>query len=79
MEKYKPDHVFHAAAHKHVPLMEYNPHEAIKNNVFGSKNMAEAAKAAGVKSFVMISTDKAVRPTNVGFDSWLLRYWSLIE
>jgi FlaA1/EpsC-like NDP-sugar epimerase len=65
MEKYKPDHVFHAAAHKHVPLMEYNPHEAIKNNVHGSKNMAEAAKAAGVKSFVMISTDKAVRPTNV--------------
>ena len=65
MEKYKPDHVFHAAAHKHVPLMEYNPHEAIKNNVYGSKNMAEAAKAAGVKSFVMISTDKAVRPTNV--------------
>ena len=65
MEKYKPDHVFHAAAHKHVPLMEYNPMEAIKNNVYGSKNMAEAAKAAGVKSFVMISTDKAVRPTNV--------------
>ena len=65
MENYKPDHVFHAAAHKHVPLMEYNPHEAIKNNVHGSKNMAEAAKAAGVKSFVMISTDKAVRPTNV--------------
>ena len=65
MEKYKPDHVFHAAAHKHVPLMEYNPHEAIKNNVYGSKNMAEAAKASGVKSFIMISTDKAVRPTNV--------------
>ena len=65
METYKPDHVFHAAAHKHVPLMEYNPMEAIKNNVYGSKNMAEAAKAAGVKSFVMISTDKAVRPTNV--------------
>lgn len=65
METYKPDHVFHAAAHKHVPLMEYNPMEAIKNNVYGSKNMAEAAKAAGVESFVMISTDKAVRPTNV--------------
>lgn len=65
MKKYKPDHVFHAAAHKHVPLMEYNPTEAIKNNIYGSKNMAEAAKAAGVESFIMISTDKAVRPTNV--------------
>ena len=65
MDKYKPDHVFHAAAHKHVPLMEYNPTESVKNNIYGSKNMSEAAKAAGVKSFVMISTDKAVRPTNV--------------
>ena len=65
MEQYHPDYVFHAAAHKHVPLMEWNPLEAVKNNVFGSKNMAEAAKAAGVGSFIMISTDKAVRPTNV--------------
>lgn len=65
MEQYRPDYVFHAAAHKHVPLMEWNPLEAVKNNVFGSKNMAEAAKAAGVGSFIMISTDKAVRPTNV--------------
>lgn len=65
MDKYRPDYVFHAAAHKHVPLMEYNPSEAVKNNVFGSLNMAEAAKAAEVKNFVMISTDKAVRPTNV--------------
>ncbi|MDE1549932.1 polysaccharide biosynthesis protein [Jeotgalibaca caeni] len=65
MEKFKPDQVYHAAAHKHVPLMEYNPTESIKNNVYGTKNIAEAAKSVGVKSFVMISTDKAVRPTNV--------------
>ncbi len=65
MERYKPDRVYHAAAHKHVPLMEYNPSEAVKNNIYGTKNMAEAAKAANVKSFVMISTDKAVNPPNV--------------
>ncbi len=65
MEKFKPDQVYHAAAHKHVPLMEYNPTESIKNNVYGTKNIAEASKEVGVKSFVMISTDKAVRPTNV--------------
>lgn len=65
MEQYKPDRVYHAAAHKHVPLMEYNPTEAVKNNIYGTKNMAEAAKAAGVHSFVMISTDKAVNPPNV--------------
>lgn len=65
MEQYKPDRVYHAAAHKHVPMMEYNPTEAVKNNVYGTKNMAEAAKAAGVQSFVMISTDKAVNPPNV--------------
>lgn len=65
MQQYKPDRVYHAAAHKHVPLMEVNPTEAVKNNVYGTKNMAEAAKAANVSSFVMISTDKAVNPPNV--------------
>lgn len=65
MNDYKPDQVYHAAAHKHVPLMEYNPTEAVKNNIYGTKNMAEAAKAVNVKNFVMISTDKAVNPPNV--------------
>lgn len=65
MQEYKPDRVYHAAAHKHVPMMEYNPREAVKNNIYGTKNMAEASKSAGVGSFVMISTDKAVNPPNV--------------
>lgn len=65
MKEYKPDSVYHTAAHKHVPLMEYNPTEAVKNNIYGTKNMAEAAKSAAVSSFVMISTDKAVNPPNV--------------
>ncbi|HFI0639760.1 TPA: polysaccharide biosynthesis protein [Streptococcus suis] len=65
MSEYQPDVVYHAAAHKHVPLMEYNPHEAVKNNIFGTKNVAEAAKAARVEKFVMVSTDKAVNPPNV--------------
>lgn len=64
-EQYKPDLVFHAAAHKHVPLMEYSPCEAIKNNVFGTMNVASEANRLGVKRMVLISTDKAVRPTNI--------------
>ena len=65
MKKYEPDVVFHAAAHKHVPLMEDSPNEAIKNNVFGTYKTASAAGRNHVKKFVLISTDKAVNPTNI--------------
>ena len=64
-DKYRPDILFHAAAHKHVPLMENNPEEAIKNNIFGTKNVAECCLKYKLESVVLISTDKAVNPTNV--------------
>ena len=64
-KEYRPEVVFHAAAHKHVPLMEVSPGEAIKNNIFGTKNIAELANKYNVSRFVLISTDKAVNPTNI--------------
>ena len=64
-ETYRPNIVYHAAAHKHVPLMEYSPNEAVKNNCMGTWNMAKLADKYNVRRFVLISTDKAVRPTNV--------------
>ena len=65
LRHYHPDIVYHAAAHKHVPLMEDSPNEAIKNNVFGTLNVARAADKYNAQKFILISTDKAVNPTNV--------------
>lgn len=65
VSEFKPDVIYHAAAYKHVPLMEANPTEAVKNNIFGTKNIVEAADTFNVSYFVMVSTDKAVNPTNI--------------
>jgi FlaA1/EpsC-like NDP-sugar epimerase len=77
-DRHRPDVVFHAAAYKHVPLMEANPLESVRNNVIGTRVMAEVASECGVKRFVLVSTDKAVRPKNVLGQTKALCEW-LVE
>ena len=84
IKKYKPDYIYHAAAYKHVPLMEDSPAEAIRTNVIGTYNMAKMADKYGVKKMVLVSTDKAVRPTNVmgatkRFAETIIQYFSSIS
>jgi len=81
ISKYRPDYIYHAAAYKHVPLMEDSPAEAIRTNVFGTYNVAKLADKYGVKKMVLVSTDKAVRPTNAmgatkRFAETIIQYWS---
>src|SRR5699024_139641 len=65
VEMYQPSIIYHAATHKHVPLMEFNPHEAVKNNILGTKHVAEAAITFGVHTIVLVSSDNTVNPTNM--------------